>query len=502
MQGSLALLGAVQSVSASQEAFDWINVVTHWPPLDFRSEGAETCSHEERMAAFNCWYGLKPDNDDDGRYVTFVNCCEPWNPSNNTISCWDEGQDMAPCCKCFQHVRHAVIVVKQVFADFYSGTHVDPVQLARAHRLLSNVSRGAPLEFGLDMLWKALMAIKSIVNPAIPASTWSLRVINQLYKNLHGIRIPEEYRGMRGLMNSFDLTYERSHAPVFHFFPAVHGPAAEGQFLDFLGVSNNLWQSCDRYDTPLMLNRALQCRSYNDWTADYKSGGSGGLPVMDEEYFEYADILESALVAARTGSAFAMADVGAGEVALWALRAAVAFDRLAPADAPCDILLIEPDLNMHMFQEHVHWNMVPGRCHFHVAGDWVGDRGDGQGRYLTEVLDGALPQARLWSVIDIDIQGAEMSIIGKELHLLADRAQKLHISTHSRREHAAIVELLRAAGWAVPLECPPLSACTFEEWGTIVFRDGHLTAIPPSHVPHWGGRGRKPRIVRSCVFLS
>merc|ERR1719162_6214 len=94
-------------------------------------------------------------------------------------------------------------------------------------------------------------------------------------------------------------------------------------------------------------------------------------PMFDEEYFEWSSALGAAISAVENRRGLMMAEIGAGEYAIWAVRTAVAFNRIAPADAECHLLLLEPYREESLgidgiahgeLLSHMTRNLPPGRC--------------------------------------------------------------------------------------------------------------------------------------------
>lgn len=65
---------------------------------------------------------------------------------------------------------------------------------------------------------------------------------------------------------------------------------------------------------------------------------------------------------------------------------------------------------------------------------------------------------------------------------LAGRARRLHVSTHSRGHHRALLAWLRAAGWLVLADYPAFSIAGARSLGLgpFVNCDGHILAAHPA----------------------
>lgn len=245
--------------------------------------------------------------------------------------------------------------------------------------------------------------------------------------------------------------------------------------MDFLGIVTAIDIACPkRFLAGAAVSRWLDCMGYLDGQWRQK------LPIWDEEYTEWVDVLGAASVAARRGQGFALAEIGAGEIHIWGVRGAVAFDRLAGPDAPCRLLAIEPETlgDGSAMRRHFANNLAPGRCNVTVSEEYATSM-----EQLVRLLDGA--HTGLWDLVDFDIQGAERSIFRGDVGELEKRARRLHVSTHSLEIHLEILEKLRAEDWTVLAQFAPVSVPQLGEAGRFVVMDGHLTAIPPQRARGW-----------------
>eukprot|EP00928_Gymnodinium_smaydae_P034854 TRINITY_DN24612_c0_g1_i1.p1 TRINITY_DN24612_c0_g1~~TRINITY_DN24612_c0_g1_i1.p1 ORF type:complete len:480 (+),score=56.64 TRINITY_DN24612_c0_g1_i1:40-1479(+) len=273
-------------------------------------------------------------------------------------------------------------------------------------------------------------------------------------------------------VNLFAGTCSARHASVFHRFPPIIGPTPRRHSLDFLGIATDETFSC-RVSmgewASFNPNRKFECWGHE--TGSWRQRW----PIVDEEYFEWADVLEAAASAADRGSGFAVAEVGSGTHAIWGIRAAVAFNRLAQPEATCDVLSVEafrPD--PERLRQHVAANLPEDRCNIISSDTKIGGT-----ETLASILDGARARVRLWDLVDMDIQGSELQVVRSELHLLRARARALHISTHSRAMHFEILGRLRAAGWTIRFDFAPRSIASLGRFGPLVSDDGHISALSP-----------------------
>ena len=254
-------------------------------------------------------------------------------------------------------------------------------------------------------------------------------------------------------------------------------PCSESlKVVDFLGVTTTWRAACgdlDQGEPHLFLapGRSLDClyaisgRPLRNW------------PLLDEEYLEWADVLHAASSAAtRHGTGLRMAEIGAGRIGIWGIRAAKAFLRLKQdmgTHTSCDILLVEPfDLGSGLdLKNHILRNLPEGRCRITVKTDPARTAED-----LKSLLSGEEP----WDLVDIDAQGAEHGLLQGLTSWLAQRVRRLHVSTHTRRIHANIRHWLAEGGWTILAENGFYSAAQ-QHLGRFVAVDGHISATPSQY---------------------
>ncbi|CAE7948873.1 unnamed protein product [Symbiodinium sp. KB8] len=272
------------------------------------------------------------------------------------------------------------------------------------------------------------------------------------------------------LPNVFQSTCEQKHLPIFENFPAVAGPGQEGFMLDFLGVSMPIHVDCEHSSLHLFApGRSMPC--------EYLKSGKTlprTWPMLDEEYLEWADSLTVAFRAAKAARPFRMAELGSGAFGIWAMRAAKAFAKFAAPDFPCMLLLVEPFAmgDGSELQTHVAMNLPPGRCEFAVHTDLLET-----GAQLKTLLG----NTETWDLVDIDIEGAEMTLLPDMFSWLSTRVRRLHISTHSREIHWTLLELMQRS-WHVAAHYPTQTAIGLRDLGLGEFMtmDGHISAVTRS----------------------
>jgi FkbM family methyltransferase len=250
-------------------------------------------------------------------------------------------------------------------------------------------------------------------------------------------------------------------------------------------------------------------------------------PSFDEEYFEWVDVLESVEAATDT---FVMIELGAG-YGRWSMRAALAARRKPGCRFHCVAVEAEPDHFRWMVDhftdngvdpsEHdLIWAAVGARPGF--VPFWIGDAGSWYGQSVPKRAPVPLPDVRtrrrlkarsvlgrppagspgqrevVWvpcvslsellapyprvDLIDIDVQGAEVSVLFSAIELLNERVRRIHVGTHSAEIERDLRGLFSDNGWKNLNDYPCLSRAA-TPYGEIEFGDGVQTWLNPVWPP-------------------
>jgi len=305
------------------------------------------------------------------------------------------------------------------------------------------------------------------------------------------------------------------HHEVFSRFRQWSGEIPEGYHADFLGTqARHEFTAGLREDVPVPCppRRTIQDYPY---------------PLLDEDYFEWIDLLES--VVAAQGS-YTMLDLGAG-FGKWAVRAAFAARQYNPK-LRCRVIAVEAEPTVYgWMREHFRHNGLkprwhtllhaavtgePGEVEFSIGGPrggpydrppnaWYGQfvtkgnaafgesRADGKYRGFKVLLHNSgwrsiripgvtlgslLEKLRRVDLIDLDIEGQELASLTSVAAELDAKVKRLHIGTHSTEIEAGLRRLLPAHGWQC-LADYPLSSTSETPWGPVAFENGAQTWVNP-----------------------
>jgi len=305
------------------------------------------------------------------------------------------------------------------------------------------------------------------------------------------------------------------HHEVFSRFRQYSGEIPQGYHADFLGTqAQHEFTSGLRDDVPVPypLRRTYQNYPY---------------PRVDEDYFEWIDLLES--VVAASGS-YTMLDLGAG-FGKWAVRAAFAARQYNPK-LRCHVIAVEAEPTVYdWMRKHFRHNGIkprwhtllhaavadePGEVEFCIGGPRGGpyDRPPSAwyGQFLTKgnaafgewrpdgkyhgfkvrlhtsgwrsiripgvSLGSLLEKLQRVDLIDLDIEGQELASLTSVAAELDAKVKRLHIGTHSTEIEAGLRRLLAAHGWQCHADYP-LSSTSETPWGPVSFENGVQSWVNP-----------------------
>jgi FkbM family methyltransferase len=303
------------------------------------------------------------------------------------------------------------------------------------------------------------------------------------------------------------------HHEVFSRFWRYSGEVPAGYQVDFLGTLIS-----DKFDaglqgvSPYPEGTTVQNVSY---------------PQLDEEYFEWIDLLES--VVAASGS-YTMIELGAG-YGRWAVRAAYAAQQYDPK-LRCDVIAVEAEPTVYgWMREHFRNNGIKPRRHTLLHGAVTDEPGEVEfciggprggpydhppnawyGQFLTKdseafgesrpdgkycgfkvllhtsgwrsiripgvSLGAILKKLDFVDLIDLDIEGQELPSLTSVAAELDTKVKRLHIGTHSQEIEAGLRQLLSAHGWQCHADYP-LSSTSQTPWGPVSFKNGVQSWVNP-----------------------
>jgi FkbM family methyltransferase len=276
---------------------------------------------------------------------------------------------------------------------------------------------------------------------------------------------------------------------ILHRFGRWSGHVPAGRVADFLGVQTDtrFWTRLERPGVEVTRVERPD------------------LPALDEEIFEWLDLLEA--VESATG-VFRMVELGAG-YGRWSVRGYAAATRRG-----LDVQLIAAEADashFRMLEQHMTNNgidaattrLVPAAVAKSAGSSrfYTGHARDWYGQAMTRRTEAALPDrteaciitvptrplsdllepGQIIDLIDVDIQGVELEVVTASLDLLTEQVRRVHIGTHPRNVpdvETQLRSLFASAGWRVRWDFAG-GGVRETPLGPIDFDDGVQTWINP-----------------------
>jgi FkbM family methyltransferase len=225
----------------------------------------------------------------------------------------------------------------------------------------------------------------------------------------------------------------------------------------------------------------------------------GDYPAVDEEYFEWIDVLETAIAA--TGS-FTMIELGAG-YGRWMVRSALAVKQFQ-GDIPIKLVGVEAEpTHFQWLKDHLRDNGIDpgehelieaavaeqdGEIYFYVGkpDEWYGqaiaEHATAASESIQKVravsLSSILSSHNSVDLLDLDVQGAEATVLNAAITAVNERVKRVHIGTHGHDLEVELRTLFRRNGW-YKLNDYTCQSTELTPWGETVFGDGVQTWINP-----------------------
>jgi FkbM family methyltransferase len=260
-------------------------------------------------------------------------------------------------------------------------------------------------------------------------------------------------------------------AAVFERFTPWRGKVPEGFRVNFVGVM-----------TPV-----------HWWpVAGDTASGAPTFPPLNEEYFEWIDLLEAVVSAEHS---FTMLELGAGW-GRWGVNAVAALRQVN--NLPYSLVFVEAEPQRpHWLAEHLRNNHVDlsrstiveaaacghdGFTTFQTcddpARDW-GTRIGGRNRVRAVSLATLLKPLAHVDLVDLDVQGAEYDVLSAAPDELHQKVKRVHVETHNTEVEIRLYLYFSRLGW-LNLHFYPLNTETDTLYGRVSFQGGVQSWVNPS----------------------
>lgn len=293
-----------------------------------------------------------------------------------------------------------------------------------------------------------------------------------------------------------------AHHPIFGLFPPFAGPTERGFTLDFLGAYTNASWFCDKTNGAYRLHypsRENLCHLSEQW--EDSAIIQTEYPIIDEEYFEYIDVLDSVIQAKAN---FTMIEVGAGygHWSVTAFKALSYLRRRHKVDVmDWHFIAIEPEpFHFSWTQKHFRRNGIDKskstflNCGLGEDGTWGYMTKNSPYRYGAAIhatekanaykfrlisLNTVLSSLDHCDLLDVDIQGAEARELSRAIDIIDNKVYKIHVGTHGAGAHKNVFDLFDGRGWINVNDIPRSPSYQHQLYGGIKMLDGVQTWINP-----------------------
>lgn len=280
--------------------------------------------------------------------------------------------------------------------------------------------------------------------------------------------------------------------PIFQSYANFMGPKSKGCEIDFIGCKH-----LAHYVPSDYVEKSEEITEY-----------SATLPAVDEEYFEWIDVLESAADAQKS---YCIVELGAG-YGRWSARGYKAAIANGLKHLCVTIVAVEADpKHFKWMQDHFEVNELSGNLRLYQAAvnshkqdvdffiaqpnvdpnddiasrKWYGQAISNFGwdgatsiRVKSLTLSDVLPlNEQKVDLLDIDIQGYEFEVLNSGIDNLRN-VKRVHIGTHSREIEEKLIHLFNSIGWKC-IRNYPCNSVTQTSYGVVSFCDGVQTWINP-----------------------
>lgn len=295
--------------------------------------------------------------------------------------------------------------------------------------------------------------------------------------------------------NPLNINVTYRHHPVISSFQGWYGPVDPDYLVDFLGIRTYRAYDCNpagehsmNYHS-VVPSRRIPC----DWHSTLLAGAChhGYYPLVDDEYYEYVDLLETIKAYDPSmGLPFVMVEAGA-RYGTWAVRAGRAFQKMFPS-TPYKLIAVEP------VGGYANW----ARRHFMTNG-FHNDTWEVHEQLFTPRLLHEILERHTVHFLDLDVQGGEWEIFSHAVMFkVMQRVHTVHIGLHSSASYSVnlLIESFRAAGFTTTYyfaegttkECDNESVVhativtsanciTLTDYGPIYVRDGLISLRNKNH---------------------
>ena len=276
--------------------------------------------------------------------------------------------------------------------------------------------------------------------------------------------------------NPLDPTTQYKHHPIISEYDFVTARKNKDHLLDWLGTWIDYKYDCLHDTDPVgftyklvVPSRRIPCDEFYAKIAEPSTRVEGTLPVIDDEYPEYIDMLQSIKrFNPMENRPFVMVEYGA-RYGTWSVRAAVAFKHAFPGHQYVIVGVELAPLFCQWMNEHAAYNDVKILvvCKWADA-DWILN-------FMSEYSK--------VDIMDFDIQGFEFDIL-RDPRIFPEFREKLvslHIGTHGDSRVPELIANAKQHGFYIHMMYPSMS-------GLLLAGDEHGASMCEDEVRRFSAR--------------
>lgn len=285
------------------------------------------------------------------------------------------------------------------------------------------------------------------------------------------------------------------HHPALRLFKQYHGPVDGHYMTDWLGIRTAYVHECAGGPgqlfsyMPYVPSRRYQCERHCRIVNEGVRAAPGELPLMDDEYPEWADMLSSVI---RTREDYVVVELGA-RLGTWGVRALAAHAQFWGAGKASLIAVEDWSYYVDWTQHHINVNGFTNRSL--VVKATVGSK---PGEFDLASIFRRVDHV---DYLDVDVQHAELPFFLNASRALLARVVHVHVGTHTAEIHVRMRKFFsEELRWRKVLDLDFNSTRFCEDglvnsrqtkrecwtqtpYGPLYVRDGLLGYVNPGKVP-------------------
>ena len=238
-----------------------------------------------------------------------------------------------------------------------------------------------------------------------PAVQDQVHAVSPDWKSVECRDVTAAEQGAENVSNAMRPSVQAAHLDIFHSFTPHRGTISNRTLTDFVGFVAPFLLYCNAAYMKQPVAHAIrtrQCELHHSQHMTPAAVVQTAWPVVSEEYFEYADILESvehyqqSTAGATAPRSYSFVELGCG-YGHWAFAAWAALKQKLGLQAPHKMLLVDVVDSHSTIAELIALNGAdPSSFHFHLG--WIGGADASAARNASEPSTAAVNAAQRYQI--------------------------------------------------------------------------------------------------------